>query len=61
MDYSKLKISELEDTLVDLWNRADKLSNGSKGYDEIVDEVLAIRRYCIENHIELSREFEARF
>lgn len=61
MKYSKLKFFELEDKLVSLWNRADKLSNGSKKYDEIVDEVLAIRRHCIDNHIELSREVEARF
>ena len=61
MDYTKLTVLELEEKFVSLWNRADKLPNGSKEYDEIVDEVLAIRRHCIENHIELSREVEARF
>lgn len=61
MDCSKLRVSELEDRLVSLWNRADKLPNGSNEYDEIVDEVLAIRRYCLDNHIELSRDVEARF
>lgn len=61
MNYSKLSVPELEEKLVNLWNCADKLPNASKEYDEIVDEVLAIRRHCIENHIELSRDVEARF
>lgn len=61
MDLTNISRAELETRLKTLWNRADKLPNGSKEYDEIVDEVLAIRRHCIENHIELSREVEARF
>lgn len=61
MNYISLSVLEIEEKLEDLWNRADKLSNGSNEYDEIVDEVLAIRRYCLDNHIELSRDVEARF
>lgn len=61
MDYTKLTVLELEERLESLWNRAGKLPNGSKKYDAIVDEVLAIRRHCIENHIQLSKYVEARF
>lgn len=61
MNYISLSVLEIEEKLEDLWNRADKLPNGSNEYDEIVDEVLAIRRYCLDNHIELSRDVEARF
>ncbi len=61
MDYTKLTAIELEEKLVSLWNRADKIPNGSKAYDAIVDEVLAIRRHCIENHINLADNIEARF
>lgn len=61
MNYISLSVLEIEEKLEDLWNRADKLPNASKEYDEIVDEVLVIRSYCIDNHIELSRDIEARF
>lgn len=30
MDYTKISVFELEKKLVSLWNRADKLPNGSK-------------------------------
>lgn len=61
MNYSEFTVRDLENKLESLWNRADKLPNGSKEYDAIVDEVLAIRRHCIENHIQLSKYAEARF
>lgn len=60
MDLTNFSRVELETKLKALWNRADKLPNGSKEYDEIVDEVLAIRRHCIANHIILSDNVEAR-
>lgn len=61
MDISKMSIPEIEARLEELWNTADKLPNGSKEYKEIVDEVLKIRRYTLENHVELSESIAARF
>lgn len=51
----------IEARLAELWNCADKIGSGSEEYDEIVDEVLALRSYCRENHIALSDSISARF
>ena len=61
MDISKLTVTEIEERLEKLWNRADNLSNNSAEYEAIVDEVLYIREYCRENHLGLSKEISARF
>lgn len=61
MDISKLTVTEIEERLQKLWNRADNPSNNSAECEAIVDEVLHIRDYCRENHIGLSKEISARF
>lgn len=61
MSISEMTEIELEKKLKDLWNRADNISSNIEEYEEIVNEVLSIRKYCIENHITLKPSIEARF
>ena len=61
MDISKMSVVEIEERLVNLWNKADSLSSNSTTYEEIVDEILYIRNYCREKNISLSPSIAARF
>lgn len=61
MELSKMSIPEIEARLLNLWNKADSLKNGSPEYDAIVDEILAIHTHVRENSLVLSPEIAARF
>ena len=56
-----MSTSEIQQHLLNLWNKADMLSGNSPEYSAIVDEVLTIRGYIRKNSIELSPEVAARF
>jgi len=61
LDIGKMSIAEMEMKLEQLWDAAAKLSGNTIECDRISDEILAIRRYCIENNIELSPHIAMRF
>ena len=60
-DFSAMTVPELEQHLIKLWDRADRLLSGSPEYNTIVDEVLEIHNYAYVNSIQFPVEIAARF
>ena len=55
------KEKNIEERLIKLWNRADKLSSNSQEYNEIVDEIIQLHDIVRKNNLHLSPEITARF
>lgn len=60
-DFSAMTVPELEQHLIKLWDKADRLPSGSPEYNTIVDEVLEIHNYACVNSIQFPVEIAARF
>ena len=56
-----MTVPELEQHLIKLWDKADRLPSGSPEYNTIVDEVLEIHNYACVNSIQFPVEIAARF